>query len=182
MWDKDRCQGPVRIWNPENFCWYNPESWALESRIQLKESIICQRLESGSKLHWGGIQNPGSSIRNPQSKTILDYLTSVGQHSFGTSNISPPFNSPAANHSPFIPYKLVIAIYMPKGQGSIYLVLWRWRTFNDFKSSDLRRQPSGFTRCIAERILLCSGVVFFLRAKDLSFFYIQRWENPSVSQ
>ena len=126
--------------------------------------------------------NSESTTWNPQSKTILDYLTSVLQHRFSTSNISPPFNSPAANHSPFIPYKLVIAIYMPKGQGSIYLVLWRWRTFNVFKSSDLRRQPSGFTRCIAERILLCSGVVFFLRAKDLSFFYIQRWENPSVSQ
>ena len=61
--------------------------------------------------------NSESTTWNPQSKTGLDYLTSVGQHSFGTSNISPPFNSPAANHSPFIPSKLVIAIYMPKGQG-----------------------------------------------------------------
>ena len=60
---------------------------------------------------------------NPQSKTVVDYLTSVAQHSFGTSNINPQFNSPAANHSAFIPYKLVITIYMPKGQGSIYLVL-----------------------------------------------------------
>ena len=67
--------------------------------------------------------NSESTTWNPQSKTVLDYLTSVGQHSFGTSNISPQFNSPAANHSSFIPYKLVITIYMPKGQGSIYLVL-----------------------------------------------------------
>ena len=100
------------LWNPE-FSSRNP--------------LSCQRLESGSKFHWRGIQNPVSSIRNPQSKTALDYLTSVGQHSSGTSDISPQFNSPAANHSSFIPYKVVIIIYMPKGQGWYFR---RWRKFN----------------------------------------------------
>ena len=80
----------------------------------------------------------------------------------------------------------LISLWLPsicqRAKGPYTWYFRRWRTFNVFKSSDLRRQPSGFTRCIAERILLCSGVVFFLRAKDLSFFYIQHWENPSVSQ
>ena len=112
----------------KTFCWYNPESWALESRIQLKESIILPAI--GIWIQVPLTRNPESRVFNsesttwnPQSKTVLDYLTSVGQHSFGTSNISPQFNSPAANQSSFIPYKLVITICMPKGQGSIYLVL-----------------------------------------------------------
>ena len=119
------------IWNPENFCWYNPESWALESRILLKESKILPAIGIWIQVplnEESRIQNPGSSIRNPQRgihKPRLSWITlhQWKQYSFGTSNISPQFNSPAANHSSFIPYKLVITIYMPKGQGSIYLVL-----------------------------------------------------------
>ena len=57
------CEG---IRNPENFCFWNPKSWVLESGIQLKESGIPPMI---------GIQNPSSTdkdwnpvpgIRNPQ--------------------------------------------------------------------------------------------------------------------
>ena len=57
--------------NPWNFFLWNPESWAMESGIQLKESAILLRI---------GIQNPSSTdkhwnqepeIRNPESKTVL---------------------------------------------------------------------------------------------------------------
>ena len=44
------------------FFWWNPESLALKSWIQLKESRILQRLESR-------IQVPSSRIRNPQRWT-----------------------------------------------------------------------------------------------------------------
>ena len=27
----------TEFWNPGNFCWWNPESWAVEFVIQLKE-------------------------------------------------------------------------------------------------------------------------------------------------
>ena len=60
--------------NPEKFCLRNPEPWALESAVQLKESEILQR---------NGIQNPSctdkdwnleSTAWNPESKTVLDSL------------------------------------------------------------------------------------------------------------
>ena len=55
-----------RFPNPAKFCLWNPESWGLESGIQLKESGILLTI---------GIQNPSSTdkygnpvpgIRNPQ--------------------------------------------------------------------------------------------------------------------
>ena len=51
----------------ENFCFWNPESWALESGIQLKESRIPlndwnpQRLESSTVF-----RNPRRGIQNPR--------------------------------------------------------------------------------------------------------------------
>ena len=68
-----------RFRNPENFCLWNLESWALESGIQLQESGIPMTV---------GIQNPSSTEKdlessnwnpeymawNPESKTVLDSL------------------------------------------------------------------------------------------------------------
>ena len=42
--------------NLGNFCLWNPESWALESGIQLKESRI--PLKVGIRNPWRGIQKP----------------------------------------------------------------------------------------------------------------------------
>ena len=42
----------IRFRNPEKFCLWNPESWALESGIQLRESGIPLTIE---------IQNPSST-------------------------------------------------------------------------------------------------------------------------
>ena len=69
--------------NPRNFCLWNPESWAFESGIQLKESGIpliigIQNLSSTDK-DWNpvpGIRNPRSGIQNdPESKIVLDSLS-----------------------------------------------------------------------------------------------------------
>ena len=64
--------------NPRNFCLWNPESWAFESGIQLKESGIpltigIQNLSSTDK-DWNpvpGIRNPRSGIQNPKLSWIL---------------------------------------------------------------------------------------------------------------
>ena len=53
------------FWNPWNFCLWNPESWALESGIQLKESEF---LGSTWK-DWNqvsGLRNPRLGIQNPR--------------------------------------------------------------------------------------------------------------------
>ena len=61
-----------RFRNAANFCrLWNPESWALKSGKQLKESGISLSI---------GIQNPSSSdkeseIHAVESKTVLDSLT-----------------------------------------------------------------------------------------------------------
>ena len=63
-------------WDPRSgiFYWWNPESWALESRIQTKKSKIplttdtqfhLPRLESGT---W----NPECKVCNPEPRTVLD--------------------------------------------------------------------------------------------------------------
>ena len=66
--------------NPESgkICLCNPESWALESTNQLKESQY--RLGSGiqvprSKNPESRTWNPTSMEWNPESKTVLDSLT-----------------------------------------------------------------------------------------------------------
>ena len=60
------------------FCWYNPESWALESRIQLKESMILPAI--GIWIQVPLTRNPESRIQGPQfgihnvESTIQDCL------------------------------------------------------------------------------------------------------------
>ena len=56
--------------NPENFCLKNPESWVLESAIQLKESGIPLTIgiQNPTGKHWNrvpGIWNTAQGIRNP---------------------------------------------------------------------------------------------------------------------
>ena len=65
--------------HPGNFCLWNPESWGLESGIQLKESGILLKI---------GFQNPSfidkeyviqylqseSTVRNSEFKPVLDSL------------------------------------------------------------------------------------------------------------
>ena len=53
------------------FCGYNPESWALESRIQLKESIILPAI--GIWIQVPLTRNPESRVFNSES-TIQDCL------------------------------------------------------------------------------------------------------------
>ena len=124
------------------FCWYNPESWALESRIQLKESIILPR----------GIQNPGSSIRSPQREIHNPRLSWITLHQWGNTVLAlVTLAQQQITHRSYL-----ISLWLPsicqRAKGPYTWYFRRWRTFN---SSDLRRQPWGFTRCIAERILLC---------------------------
>ena len=58
--------------NQGNFCFWNPQSWALESGIQLKES---------------GIQNPQRTIKNPR---IQDFLGAVADPGEGPRLPPPP--------------------------------------------------------------------------------------------
>ena len=49
------------IWNPGKICMWNPDSWILESRIQLKESgIALIQNPSSTDKNW----NPVPGIRN----------------------------------------------------------------------------------------------------------------------
>ena len=55
--------------NQRNFCLWNPESWALESGIQLKESGIPITIGSpNSKFRWQSVE---SMTWNPESKTVF---------------------------------------------------------------------------------------------------------------
>ena len=70
--------------NPESFCFWNPKSWATESRIQLKESGI-PKLNLLTK-------NPESRAYNPQSKTVLNLLTKAKNDLFNMCHVpSLPF-------------------------------------------------------------------------------------------
>ena len=70
--------------NPESFCFWNPKSWATESRIQLKESGI-PKLNLLTK-------NPESRAYNPQSKTVLNLLTKAKNGLFNVCHVpSLPF-------------------------------------------------------------------------------------------
>ena len=62
--------------NPRNFCLWNPESWAFESGIRLKESGIpltigIQNLSPTDRNPVPGIRNPRSGIQNPRLSWIL---------------------------------------------------------------------------------------------------------------
>ena len=58
------------LWNPWNFCLWNPKSWALESGIQLKESGILLRIGIQSKvpLEKTGIKCLESGIHGLESR------------------------------------------------------------------------------------------------------------------
>ena len=65
------------IRNPANFCFWNPESWVLESGIQLKESGIAPMIgiqnPSSTDKDWNpvpGIRNPQRGIQNPRLSRI----------------------------------------------------------------------------------------------------------------
>ena len=55
------------------FYMWNPESWALEPGIQLKEYEI--PLTIGIRIPSSTDKNPESTAWNPEPKTVLDYLT-----------------------------------------------------------------------------------------------------------
>ena len=63
--------------NLENFCLWNPESRALESKTELKYPTKEWNLES--KFHWKRLEfstrNPESMEWNPESKTVFYSLT-----------------------------------------------------------------------------------------------------------
>ena len=66
--------------NPGNFCNWNPESWALESGIQVYESRIpitirIRNPSSTEKDLESSNWNPESTAWNPESKSVLDSLT-----------------------------------------------------------------------------------------------------------
>ena len=74
-----QCKG---FWNLEKFCLWNPEPWALESGIQLKESEILQRNgiqnPSSTDKDWNqvaAIWNPRRGIQNPRLSWIPLYGT-----------------------------------------------------------------------------------------------------------
>ena len=74
-----RISRPCGFRNPRNFCLWNPESWALESGIQLKESRILLKIRiqnsSSTDTDLNPVPgNPESSSWNPESKTVLDPL------------------------------------------------------------------------------------------------------------
>ena len=61
---------------------WNPECWALESSIQLKEFLLAIGIQNPeSTFHWQGIQNPVPGVRNPQhgiQNPILPWITLRG--------------------------------------------------------------------------------------------------------
>ena len=57
------CKG-IRI--PDKFFLRNPESWVLESGIQIKECGIPLMIGVRNPLHWQRIQNPVSGTPNPR--------------------------------------------------------------------------------------------------------------------
>ena len=64
----------------EIFCLWNPESWALESGIQVWESgipltIRIRNPSSTEKDLESSKWNPESTAWNPESKSVLDSLT-----------------------------------------------------------------------------------------------------------
>ena len=77
---KENTNHRVRISESGNFCWWNPESWSLESGIQLKESGIPLTIEiqnsSSTDKNWNpvpGIRNPQRGIQNPRLSWISLY-------------------------------------------------------------------------------------------------------------
>ena len=81
-----------RIRNPGKLCLWNPESRALESRIELKYPTKEWNLES--KFHWKRLEsstrNPESMEWDPESKTVLYSLTWGDSTGLWTANYYSP--------------------------------------------------------------------------------------------
>ena len=61
------CHG---IQNPEKICWWNPESWALDSGIQLKESRGSQMIRIRNPRHRGEKEHTNvCDLRNDKELT-----------------------------------------------------------------------------------------------------------------
>ena len=61
------------FWNPRNICLWSPESWAMESEIQFKDSGIPLTIgiqnQGFTNRDWNpllGIRNPRRGIHNPR--------------------------------------------------------------------------------------------------------------------
>ena len=77
-WLCDEVTSITTIW--EKFCLWNPESWALKSKTQLKESGIPQTIgmqnQSSPEKDWDLIpvtRHPGRGIQNPKLSWIPLY-------------------------------------------------------------------------------------------------------------
>ena len=77
------------IWNPEKNCLWNPESWALQSRIQFKKIL-------NPANHWNPVRgNPESTTWNPEFKVVSVFPYMRGEfyfnfcikHSFWSMNL-----------------------------------------------------------------------------------------------
>ena len=66
------CKG-IRILKPGNFRFWNPESWTLESEIQLKESGLLPTIGVRNTIPL--TENSESRAWNPESQNVLDSLT-----------------------------------------------------------------------------------------------------------
>ena len=83
------------IWKHRKFFFWRPESWALGSEIQLKESGIPLTIEiqnptfteKDCKCYW----YPESTAWNPESKTVLDFLIWGDRYSFAIHHIGHTF-------------------------------------------------------------------------------------------
>ena len=66
----------IGILNPGNVCLLSPESYVLESGIQLKESGIARTMESGIKFHLqeAEIQYLESGIHSTEQNPRLTYM------------------------------------------------------------------------------------------------------------
>ena len=102
------CVAPCKgIRNPGNFGLWNPEATALESRIQLMESGIQNRIlkfgiqplkESG--IHRYGIRNHRHGIRNPQTWNPESTDMESGLHSVESGiqdSLKLPYMGPCLN-------------------------------------------------------------------------------------
>ena len=141
-----------RFWNPGNL-----HSWNLESgNILLMESGILgfgirntaqgiwnptNYWNSESKFYWqipeSGTWNPESTVRNPESKTVLDSLP-WGNMCLPTENLTSPSPSPLSLTLPLVPLSTV---QLPKKQTSSEGSNWKFFNFpNNYLINDNNKQ------------------------------------------
>ena len=107
---------------------WNPESWALESRIRLKESDV--PLTTGIWNPSSPVINPKpstwnseSTAWNPQSKTVLDFLT------WGNLSItnSSTYLEDTTLHTPAFIGIVFLVPLMLRGFDVVELSKWNWK-------------------------------------------------------